>query len=93
MAWGTAASIGIPLAFRGLEGFFQNKENKKKERKEEEQRRLQALIQSLSPKAAAGFAGGGLPGEQGQSPGLSMLSYFNDYALDPLTKQIVSRLS
>ena len=92
MAWGTAAAIGIPLAFRGLEGFFQNKENKKKERKEEEQRRLQALIQSLSPKAA-GFAGGGLPGEQGQSPGLSMLSHFNDYALDPLTKQIVSRLS
>ena len=32
MAWGTAAAIGIPLAFRGLEGFFQNKENKKKER-------------------------------------------------------------
>ena len=84
-----AAQLGVPLAFRGLEGFFKSRKNRQDEEKEKQRLRLQALIQSLSPQQGATAQP---PQHSAPGMGLSMLGGINRNISDPLLRQLLPQL-
>lgn len=84
-----ALKIGIPLAFKGVQGFLEDRHNKQEANEQERVRRIQALIQQLSPGAGAGM----VP-PTGSAPGLGMsaLTHFNRSVSDPLIQHILPQL-
>lgn len=84
-----ALKLGVPLAFRGLEGFLKSRKNRQDEEKEKQRLRLQALIQSLSSQQGATARP---PQYSAPGMGLSMLGGINRNISDPLLQQLLPQL-